>query len=435
MKVRVITSLVCLAILCGGNGFCKTIQVPGEYSLIQSAISAAVNGDTVLVADGTYRGPGNSNLDLMGKAIILESENGAENCIIDGQGTSRAFHVKNNEAAGTVINGFTITNGHAGIGGGIYCEGASPTIINCKIIGNKAEFGGGGMAFAASASPAITDCTITGNISRFGGGGGIIVRESNPAVTTCGITGNSGDQGGGIFCQKASPIINRCRIQSNTAELGGGGIFCETGSSPTIVNTLINSNKTGFGGGGIYCRNGSSPTLLHCTITGNKAEPWNSVSWGGGILCDKASFPSVTNTILWANTPTQLISIASSRPAVTYSDVQGGFSGTGNLDVDPLFVAADDYRLNELSPCIDTGNPPSNTLPGNAYAASDYSGITRPRGTGYDMVCECICTDSITISSGVKVERGATLIIKAPKVNMKSLFLAEDGSDVRISRP
>ncbi len=463
MKIRMMAGIVGLLMLLCGNAFGKTIQVPDDYSLIQSAIAAAENDDTVLVGDGTYRGPGNTNLNFSGKAITLRSVNGPLNCIIDGQGSSRGFTFKNNEGADTIISGFTIQNGYGTSGGAIYLSGASPTITHCLIIGNKADFGGGGIFCDASSSPTITDCDISDNESTFGGGGGIFIHESTPFITACAITNNRGDQGGGIFCQQSSPLINRCRIQDNSADLGGGGVFCETNSSPSIVNSLINGNETRFGGGGIFCRNASSPTILHCTITQNKAEPWNSVNWGGGIFSQDTSSPVMTHSILWANTPNQWIRIQSSVPIVTYSDVQGGFPGVGNIDSDPRFVGANDYRLQGDSPCIDTGSEPSADLAGREYALSDYLLNTRPQGAGWDMGayefeaaacpdcsgtrmvlenvtfyaetnCECLCTESIVIGSGIKVERGATVTIKAPEVSIKSYFQAEEGSHVTIGR-
>ena len=467
MKTRIMIAAFCFLFLWYGNAYGKTIRVPGDYSLIQSAIASAENGDTVLVSDGTYKGSGNTNLDLAGKAILLKSENGPLKCIIDGQGASRGFYFRNNEGADTVVSGFTITNGNASLGGGIYCHGASPTISNCKITGNTADFGGGGIACAASSSPTITACEITENTSPFGGGGGIFVHESTPTITACTITGNSADQGGGIHCQKSSPTINRCRVQNNTADLGGGGIFCETNSSPSIVNTLITENVAYFGGGGIYCRNASSPTIIHCTIANNKAELWNSVNWGGGIYCENASSPTMTNSIVWGNNPDQWISIDESSPIVTYSDIQGGFTGVGNIDSDPLFSGNKDYQLTINSPCVDKGNPPSTGLPGNEHAALDYLENSRPQGAGWDMgayellgngnpsncpdcsgasvvlenvtfyaetTCECVCTESITIGNGIKVESGASVTIRAPKVHIKAFFQAEKGATVKVSQ-
>ncbi len=465
MKTRIMIAALGLIFLLCGNAYGRTVRVPGDYSLIQSAIASAQNGDTVLVSDGTYTGPGNTNLDLMGKAIVLKSENGPEKCIIVGQGASRGFYFRNKEGAQTVVSGFTIRNGYAPLGGGIYCVGASPTISNCRIIQNTAGFGGGGIACAASSSPVITDCEITENGSDFGGGGGIFIHESSPVITACTITGNRGDQGGGIHCLKSSPVINRCRIQNNTGDLGGGGILCETGSSPSVINSVITGNTAGFGGGGIYCRNFSSPTVLHCTVSSNRAELWNGVRWGGGILCEGSSSPTVTNSIVWANTPNQWIILDSSTPLVTYSDIQGGFSGTGNIDADPLFAEGGDYRLGVKSPCIDKGVSPSTGLPGNDLAALDCMGNSRPQGDGWDMgaiesegdaipsgcpdcsgdnvvlkavtfpadiTCQCVCTESITIGAGVIIKNGAQVTFDAPQIKVKSMFHAEKGAVVKM---
>ena len=91
------------------------LEVPGEFSTIQGAIDAAVDGDTVIVADGTYTGEGNRDLDFSGKAITVRSENGAENCIINCEGTEaeyhRGFNFINGEDAVSVLDSFTIING------------------------------------------------------------------------------------------------------------------------------------------------------------------------------------------------------------------------------------------------------------------------------------------------------------------------------------
>ena len=125
----------------------KTIQVPQQQLTIQAAIDLSTDGDTVLVADGTYTGSGNVNLDFKGKSITLKSANGAESCIIDCQknSSSRGFLFQNKEGQDSVLSGFTIRNGNVvnENGGGIYCVSASPTIISCILIQNVAAAGGG----------------------------------------------------------------------------------------------------------------------------------------------------------------------------------------------------------------------------------------------------------------------------------------------------
>ena len=131
-------------ILFSSIAFGATINVPGDQPTIQAGIDAASDGDTVLVADGTYTGEGNKNLDFKGKAITVQSENGAESCIIDCENEGRGFYFHTGEGVDSVVSGFTITNGrptgatlHSG---GIYCSSSSPTITNCIISNNLASF-------------------------------------------------------------------------------------------------------------------------------------------------------------------------------------------------------------------------------------------------------------------------------------------------------
>ena len=136
------------------------------FNTIQEGIDEALAGDTVVVADGTYAGEGNKNLDFEGKAITVSSENGPEACIIDCQGDGRGFFFHLGEGQESVVFGFTIANGQQSNGGGaIYCDSVSPAISNCIIrhnAANTAGSGGGGIYCYCSA-PTITNCMFTGN--------------------------------------------------------------------------------------------------------------------------------------------------------------------------------------------------------------------------------------------------------------------------------
>jgi hypothetical protein len=277
------------------------ITVPGDYADIQEAIIAAVEGDTIIVADGTYYPSDADGFDFMGKAITVRSENGPENCTISGGGDGRGFYFHSGEQNDSVVSGFTIT-------------------------------------------------------------GGVIDRWSKG--------------GGGILCEGASPTISNCIISNNRTEAiawGGGGISCVNSSVPVIINCVIDSNSAvdADGGGGIYCDN-SSPRIRNCTIVNNSA----GTESGGGIYVFGPSSTTITNSIVWSNSPDQ-IDYASAVPVVTYSNVQGESTGTGNINSDPKFEVAG-YALASGSPCIDAGTA-------SGAPSSDIEGTTRPLGVGYDM--------------------------------------------------
>lgn len=110
--------------------------------------------------------------------------------------------------------------------------------------------------------------------------------------------------------------------------------------------------------------------VTNCTFSGNTAD------YGGGISTN-FFFPSVTNCVLWGNSPDEIS--ASAGFAVSYSDVGGGYAGVGNIDADPLFVDpdSDDLRLQAGSPCIDAGDSGAMPLPvdfdGNPRGVDDFS--------------------------------------------------------------
>jgi len=340
----------------------ETRSVPDEYRTIQEAIDLAKNGDTILVADGTYRGTGNKNLDFRGKAIHLESAGGAANCIIDCEADGRGFYSHSGETSASILEGFTIQHGGGcGDGGGIHCaNNSTPTITNCTMSGNSGYFGGG--VYCYSSNPVIANCTISNNSALYGGG--VHFYCCNPTVRNCVISNNQASQGGGgIDLNGADPIILNCAISANVAPYGGGGISCGY-SSPIITNCTISYNSAS-GGGGIECY-GSSPAITNCTIANNTA------SRGGGIYCLHGYGPTNNNTILWGNTASfsgNQIYTGENTCTVTLNycdyanganDVVGGGTVTANncINLDPLFLDAlnKNYRLQATSPCIDRGD-------------------------------------------------------------------------------
>ncbi len=171
----------------------KTIRVPSDASSIQNGINQAGFLDTILVADGEYVGYNNSDLDFLGKTIILKSENGAGKTFIDCQGNStsqhRGFTFHNNETDSAIVDGFTILGGYIGNGGAVYCLNSSPTIKNCVFIGNHATASGGAI-WCKSAQPKFINCTIVKN-SSMAGSALFVSAEATPILENCIIAYNT----------------------------------------------------------------------------------------------------------------------------------------------------------------------------------------------------------------------------------------------------
>jgi hypothetical protein len=282
---------------------------------IQDAINASLSTDVIVVADGIYSGPGNRDLDFGGRSITLRSRNGPGGCIIDAESQGRGFCFHSGEAPTARLEGFTITNGFAepssdygSKGGGIKCEVSSPTITNCVITGNSV-------------------CSPCG-----GNGGGIHLEKSSSRIGNCTIVGNTttNGSGGALYGMNSNPAIVDCLIMGNVARSGGGLAW----------------NVTHGGGYVGYC-----PTIRNCTIVGNEAE-----SYGGGVYAGWSGEPEIRSSILWGNTASSGAQAKDSgNLTISYSSIQGGWPGIGNINVDPLFE--DDYHLSEDSECIDAGDP------------------------------------------------------------------------------
>lgn len=243
-----------------------------------------------------------------------------------------SYHVVTANSVGptAVLDGFTICNGKA--------NGSTPT-----------TYAGGGV-YSSDSSPAIANCTLTGNWAHYGGGGGMCSSGGSPTLLNCVFAGNAAGAnaiGGGMRNTNSSPSLIRCEFRGNSA-YGGGGMGNQSGN-PKLTNCTFTGNITTATysyGGGIY-NSSSNPTLTNCTLIGNSAKYGGGVYYSGGASV-------LTNCILWANSGSQLSGTGTAT--VTYSCMQGGFSGPGNISVDPRLVGADDPRLLPGSPCIDAGN-------------------------------------------------------------------------------
>jgi len=230
----------------------------GDFPTIQAAINAASHGDIIQLGDGTFTGPGNRDIDYLGKAITIRSISGdPEACVLYSGDTypySRVFILQSGEGPCSVLEGVTVTGGSPGLsgGGGMRCLGSSPTVRNVSF-SDCSGCPGGGM-YCEDASPVLENVVFDDNFALSG-------------------------HGGGMYCSGGSPILTDVVFTRNTAEyiLGfttcGGGLYCE-GSTPTLTNVEFLSNYCSNAGGGMYCS--GSATLNNVVFANNHLELWHA---------------------------------------------------------------------------------------------------------------------------------------------------------------
>jgi len=363
-------------------GISATRNVPADYPTIQQAIEASASGDLVRVAPGAYY----EQLLIDGRDITLESEQGPATTTIDATYLDAALTITNCTRA-MVVRGFTITRGRGSfLGGGIYVQGGSASIIGNRIQGNLGQgFGNGIMLQNSDAlvlDNIIVDNANDGQSSGGGGGGGIGVLGAGNCPT-CGaeirgnlISGNSVDDfiwGGGIYLNGSGPtVIVGNVIAHNTAPQEGAGIAMINSVDARIENNLLVGNEvlqSGGTGGGVYwlVPSGSrGPFLVGNTLVDNIAD------FGSGVYADGFDVAArMANNVIVSATSASTVECGAFNDAhspiimnndvyapsgTPYAGLCASVDGTaGNFAVDPLFVAAGDYRLQPGSPVIDMG--------------------------------------------------------------------------------
>jgi len=295
----------------------RLIRVPAQFNSIQNAIDNSDDGDTVLVDRGRY----SERINFNGKSIFVtsnytftEDEEDIIETIIDG-GIEEGSRVVIRSGEDAVLTGFTITGGRTDYGGGIYCRSSTAIFSHLIVEGNTVE-----------------------------------------------------RNGAGIYCTRNSNVlIHDVIIRENSAGYVGGAFSCFGGSDVTMRNVLIYNNECDHVGGALHCY-GAELTLENVTIFRNYAP-----HSGGALYLTAAGSAQINNSILWNNAPHEIYLMTgndSTHLEVYFSDVDGGLDeivdvdgsqvdwGTGNIDLNPLFVNAElnNFQLGGDSPCVDAGH-------------------------------------------------------------------------------
>jgi predicted outer membrane repeat protein len=273
---------------------------------------------------------------------------------------------------------------------------SSPTINNCTFRGNWAEAHGGALQIL-SGHPRLQYCTFVKNYA--GVGGAIRGGEEGTIISNCSFTDNTADSSGGAVIE-CGGMISNCTFERNTAITRGGGALAScrglithclfsrntagdyggainnSGYQPTFRSCIFAENRAALSGGGFFMSS-TDAAMANCSFWANAAPNGSAVTVYTWTPLHPVTSLQLTSSILWDD-GNEIWQNGNSIVAVSYSNVRGGYAGTGNLDADPLFADPNngDFHLKSqagrwdptakswvqddiTSPCIDTGDPSS----------------------------------------------------------------------------
>jgi hypothetical protein len=387
MKVcsRLAAFFACVSLFAGSATASKVIHVPADQPTIQAGISAASNGDTVLVAPGTY----NENINFNGKAITVESSSGPSVTVIankTAETTGATFD--DGEGPTSVLQGFTMT-GAVGTTG-IFIS-SSPTILDNTISGNH-ECDGAGI-FVSSGSPIIEGNTISDNFhdqcsGGVGGGGIAIEGQGSAQVIGNVISGNNGGNGfagGGISLWAAgTPLIMNNIVRNNIGFQGGGLGISACCENPIIVQNIFIGNSAGTGGAIYSFPNSGAPVFVNNSFVYNTSGNDSSAVYTNSSIDEPTLL--YNNIIVAMSGQIALVCgdfNTTTLPVIISNDVfapegtpYGGCTDqtgiNGNISADPQFISSTNRHVKGGSATIDAGDNAAPDLP-----ATDLAGNPR----------------------------------------------------------
>jgi len=287
------------------------------YTNLQDAITGAVPGTEIWVAEGTYL-PGQSRdssfsipqgVALYGGFSGVESNRDERawdtysvtlsgDVGTSGVSTDNCYHVVG-MADSARLDGFTVSDGRASgnsypdtYGAGLLVTNGSPLIVNCRFQANQAlPYGSGGGICVAGGSPTVSNCSFVANWGYWGGG--IACLSGEASIADCSFVSNRADFGAGVHTDSATSTIRRCVFDANGGD--GAGVHNRAASVVVAECVFINGSGRKWDAGGI--RNiACSPTIENCVIVANSAPKGN----GAGLFTFAGS-PSVLNCTIGSN--------------------------------------------------------------------------------------------------------------------------------------
>jgi len=399
-------------------------------SLAGDGEATEVEGFSIVagVADGAYpRDRGGGLWSVRGRAVFRDcrfldhraSVGGATYC--EGSNTvfldclfannwaeSKGGALYNSAQADSRFENCAFRSNFASEGGGMFNTGAGVFVLDSRFEENVATLHGGAVANLDGAVATFERCRFDANrqsvvsaagsggaiynkgsqvsveggifaLNESGGNGGALVSANSPSGTLlagCLFEDNEAATGGAIFgASSVNFVVERSIFRRNVARSDGGGMAFQ-GSVGSVIGCLVAGNVAVDDGGGLYLAN-SVLSLEGVTLVDNMAA-----GPGAAVHDISGSQVSMRNTIEWDNKP-RGITAESFSGSVSFSDIESGWVGPGNLSADPMFVdaSAGDYSLAAGSPCIDAGDREGGPLPG----AQDVLGEPRVQQCRVDM--------------------------------------------------